>query len=106
MLVLHRPALAVKDKFQRDLDSLLGGRIRAQEDHPITGPLMRVYDPVVRWTLRWKTQVIVGAIRVVALTIPLFCTIGSEFMPTLEAASVLDMPSTMPCISISESQKL
>src|SRR2546430_1882531 len=71
LLVRHRPALAVKDKFQRVLDSLLGGRVRAQEDHPITGPLMRLYDPIVRWTLRWKTQVIVGALLIVALTIPL-----------------------------------
>jgi len=106
LLVRHRPGLAVSGKLRRILDSLLGGRIRAQEDHPITGPLMRVYDPVVRWTLRWKTQVIVGAILVVALTIPLFWRIGSEFMPTLEEGSLLYMPSTMPGISIAESQKL
>jgi len=30
---------------------------------PITGPLMRFYEPIVRWTLRWKWQVIAGRSR-------------------------------------------
>ena len=85
---------------------LLGGRIRSQEQHPITGPLMRVYDPVVRWTLRWKWQVMAGALVVVLLTVPLFWKIGSEFMPSVDEGSLLYMPSTMPGISIAESQTL
>jgi len=86
--------------------SLLAGKIRPEEKHPITGPLMRIYDPVVRWTLRWKTQVIVGALVLVVLTVPLFWVIGSEFMPPLEEGSLLYMPTTMPGISIGESQRL
>jgi Cu(I)/Ag(I) efflux system membrane protein CusA/SilA len=86
--------------------SLLGGKIRPEEKHPITGPLMRIYDPVVRWTLRWKTQVIAGALVLVVLTVPLFWVIGSEFMPPLEESSLLYMPTTMPGISIGESQRL
>jgi copper/silver efflux system protein len=92
--------------WQRFSGWLLGGRIRSQEDHPITGPLMRIYDPVVRWTLRWKWQVIAGAVVLVLLTIPLFWTIGSEFMPSVDEGSLLYMPSTLPGISIGESQKL
>jgi len=86
--------------------SLLGGRIQPEEKHPITGPLMRIYDPVVRWTLRWKAQVIAGALVLVILTIPLFWVLGSEFMPPLEEGSLLYMPTTMPGISIGESQRL
>src|SRR5215831_4818352 len=92
--------------WNRTVGALLGGKIRPEEKHPITGPLMRVYDPVVRWTLRYKTQVIVGAVVLVAVTIPLFWKIGSEFLPPLEEGSLLYMPSTMPGISIAESQKL
>src|SRR5215470_11169447 len=92
--------------WNRTVGALLGGKIRPEEKHPITGPLMRVYDPVVRWTLRWKTQVIVGALVVVLLTMPLFWKIGSEFMPPLEEGSFLYMPTTMPGISIAESQRL
>ena len=86
--------------------SLLGGKIRPEEQHPITGPLMRLYDPIVRWTLRWKTQVIAGALVLVLLTLPLFWVLGSEFMPPLDEGSLLYMPTTMPGISIGESQRL
>jgi Cu(I)/Ag(I) efflux system membrane protein CusA/SilA len=107
LFVRRRSGLEIgKSKLQRFWNALLGGRIRPQEEHPITGPLMRLYDPLVRWTLRWKTQVIAGALLMVGLTVPLFWTLGSEFMPTLEEGSLLYMPSTMPGISIAESQKL
>ena len=92
--------------FQRILDVLLGGRIRREEEHPITGPLSRLYDPVVRWTLRWKGRVIAGALIAVALTVPLFLNLSSEFMPPLDEGSLLYMPTTMPGPSIEESQRL
>jgi Cu(I)/Ag(I) efflux system membrane protein CusA/SilA len=86
--------------------SLFSGKIRAEEDHPITGPLIRLYDPVVRWSLRWKKQVIGGAILLVLLTIPLFWIIGSEFMPQVDEGALLYMPTTMPGISIEQAQQL
>ena len=92
--------------WQRCTGVLLGGKIRPEEKHPITGPLMRIYDPIVRWTLRWKAQVIAGAVALVLLTIPLFWKIGSEFMAPLEEGSLMYMPTTMPGISIAEAQRL
>ena len=92
--------------WQRCTGVLLGGKVRPEEKHPITGPLMRLYDPVVRWTLRWKAQVIAGACALVLLTIPLFWKIGSEFMPPLEEGSLMYMPTTMPGISFAEAQRL
>ena len=107
LLVRNRPILSnAGTRLQRLLDSLLGGKIRSQEDHPITGPLMRIYAPVVRWTLRRKTQVIAAAIALVLLAIPMYWTRGSEFMPQVDEGSLLYMPTTMPGISIAESQKL
>ena len=107
LLVRRRtPADAVPSRWSRFSNWLLSGRIRSQEEHPITGPLMRIYDPVVRWTLRWKWQVIGGALVLVLATIPLFLKIGSEFMPSVDEGSLLYMPTTMPGISIAESQKL
>ncbi|HEX2714536.1 MAG TPA: efflux RND transporter permease subunit, partial [Candidatus Acidoferrales bacterium] len=93
-------------KFRHILDSLLAGRIRSEEEHPITGPLSRLYDPVVRWCLRWKGKVIAGAVIAVALTAPLFWKLSSEFMPPLDEGSLLYMPTTMPGLSIGESQRL
>src|SRR6266481_5882623 len=91
LLLVRRPntfGLSL-NRLQGFFGWLLGGKIRPEEKHPITGPLMRLYDPVVRWTLRWKTQVIAGALVLVLLTIPLFWVIGSEFMPPLEEGSLL-----------------
>jgi Cu(I)/Ag(I) efflux system membrane protein CusA/SilA len=107
LLVRRRNILAASGGWwKRSLNSLLGGRIRSQEDHPITGPLMRWYEPVVRWTLRWKMQVIAGALVLIVLTIPMFWRLGTEFMPTMDEGSILYMPTTMPGISIAESQRL
>ena len=85
---------------------LLGGPLRREEEHLIMGPLMRFYDPVLRWSLRWKRQVIAGAAVLVLLTIPVALGLGSELMPRVEEGSLLYMPSTMPGISIAEAQKL
>jgi len=108
LIMVRRPNTfgLTRNRFQNFFGWLLGGKIRPEEKHPITGPLMRLYDPVVRWTLRWKTQVIAGAVVLVLLTIPLFWVVGSEFMPPLEEGSLLYMPTTMPGISIAEAQRL
>ncbi len=108
LIMVRRPNAfgLAENRAQRFFGWMLGGRIRPEEKHPITGPLMRFYDPVVRWTLRWKTQVIAGAVVLVLLTLPLFWMIGSEFMPPLEEGSLLYMPTTMPGISIAEAQRL
>jgi Cu(I)/Ag(I) efflux system membrane protein CusA/SilA len=85
---------------------LLGGTLRRDDQHPIMGPLMRLYDPILRWTLRRKWLVISGAAAIVLFTIPVALRLGSELMPRVEEGSLLYMPSTMPGISIGESQRL
>jgi Cu(I)/Ag(I) efflux system membrane protein CusA/SilA len=67
---------------------------------------MRLYEPVVRWSLRWKWSVITGALVLVVATVPVFMKLGSEFMPPLDEGALFYMPSTMPGIAISEAQKL
>ena len=87
-------------------NAILVGRIHSEEKHPISRRLIRWYEPVVRWSLRWKWAVIAGAFALVLLTIPVFQKLGSEFMPPLDEGSLLYMPSTMPGISIGEAQRL
>src|SRR5919198_624399 len=86
--------------------SVLVGKIHPEEKHPVSRALMKVYEPVVAWSLRWRWAVIGGALALVAATIPVFQKLGSEFMPPLDEGSLLYMPSTMPGISIAEAQKL
>lgn len=87
-------------------NSLLVGKIRSEEDHAVSHWMMRVYEPVVRWTLRRKALVISGAVALVVIAIPVFLSLGSEFMPPLDEGVILYMPSTMPGISISQAQSL
>ena len=86
--------------------SVLMGKIHPEEKHPVSRTLMRIYTPVVAWSLRWRWAVIGGAVALVLATIPVFQKLGSEFMPPLDEGSLLYMPSTMPGISIAEAQKL
>lgn len=90
----------------RAVNALLVGKIRSEENHPLSRAMMRLYEPVVRWTLRWKWAVIGGAAAMVALAIPIFMHLGSEFMPPLDEGAILYMPSTMPGISIAQAQTL
>jgi Cu(I)/Ag(I) efflux system membrane protein CusA/SilA len=90
----------------RAVNALLIGKVRSEEDHILSRSLMRVYEPVVRWTLRQKWLVIGAAVAIVLFSIPVFLSLGSEFMPPLDEGSILYMPSTMPGISIAQAQTL
>ncbi len=90
----------------RAVNAVLVGKIHSEEHHPISRILMRVYDPICRWSLRWKYWVIAGAIAMVVVTIPIYQQLGSEFMPPLDEGTLLYMPSTLPGIAVAEAQKL
>jgi Cu(I)/Ag(I) efflux system membrane protein CusA/SilA len=92
--------------LSRVANTMLVGRIHSEETHPISRVLMRMYEPVVRWSLRWKWGVIAGALALIVVTVPGFTRLGSEFMPPLDEGALFYMPTTMPGISIAESQRL
>ncbi len=87
-------------------NAVLVGKIRPEEEHPVSRVLVRSYEPVVRWTLRNRAAVIGSAVVLMACTVPVAMRLGSEFMPPLEEGSLLYMPSAMPGISIGEAQRL
>ena len=88
------------------INAVLVGKIHSEEKHPISRVLMRLYEPVVAWTLRWKWFVIAGALAMIAATIPIYQKLGSEFMPPLDEGALLFMPTTLPGISVTEAQRL
>ncbi len=90
----------------RVVNAVLVGKIHSEENHPISRILIRLYDPICRWSIRWKYVVIAGAIAMVAVTVPIYEKLGSEFMPPLDEGTLLYMPSTLPGISVAEAQKL
>lgn len=92
--------------LSRTANRVLVGTIHTEEKHPVSRFLIRLYQPAVEWSLQHKWVVITGALTMIAITIPAFQKLGSEFMPPLDEGALLYMPSTMPGISITEAQKL
>jgi Cu(I)/Ag(I) efflux system membrane protein CusA/SilA len=87
-------------------NSVLVGKIHSEEKHPISRVLMRLYAPVVEWSLRWKWLVLAGAVALVAVTVPVYQGLGSEFMPPLDEGTLLFMPTTLPGISAAQAGRL
>jgi Cu(I)/Ag(I) efflux system membrane protein CusA/SilA len=82
------------------------GRYYAEERHPISKRLFRIYEPVCNFMLRHKALTIGSAIFLVLITIPVYFQLGSEFMPPLDEGTLLYMPTTLPGISVTEAQQL
>ncbi|MBI3449620.1 MAG: efflux RND transporter permease subunit [Acidobacteria bacterium] len=107
MLLTRRDAFRFRPAWLARLATVtLVGKIRQEERHPINRALMGVYEPIVRWTLRWKVAVVGAAIALVVATVPVFFALGSEFMPPLDEGVILYMPSTMPGISVAQAEAL
>ena len=107
LLFTHMKSYAFRPRWLARLASaVLVGTIHDEAAHPISRVLIRLYEPVCAWSLRWKWFVLAGAVAIVALTVPVFGRLGSEFMPPLDEGTLLFMPSTLPGISVTEAQRL
>jgi Cu(I)/Ag(I) efflux system membrane protein CusA/SilA len=82
------------------------GRYYPEEQHPISRILFRLYEPVCSFVLRHKTLTIGGALVLIAVSIPIYFQMGSEFMPPLDEGSILYMPTTLPGLSVTEAQNV
>jgi Cu(I)/Ag(I) efflux system membrane protein CusA/SilA len=78
------------------------GKIRPEQDHPITRRLTQAYAPVVRFAVRRRRAVVLVAALLLLSAIPVFRMLGSEFMPPLREGTILYMPTAPPGISETE----
>lgn len=79
---------------------------RDPEDHFASLFMMKAHRAILRWTLRHRKLTIGILLMAMAVTLPVFLRTGSEFMPPLYEGSILYMPTTLPGISVTETQKL
>jgi Cu(I)/Ag(I) efflux system membrane protein CusA/SilA len=84
---------------------LLRGKIRTEDANPVNRALRRFYRPVVEWIVRKRVAVTAIAALAILGTVPIFMSLGSEFMPPLDEGSLLVMPITFPGISIEEARR-
>jgi len=87
------------------INAIFVGKIHSEENHPISKPMMKIYHPVVEFVLDHKWPTIGCALLVMALSIPVYFKLGSEFMPPLDEGTLLYMPSTLPGISVAEATR-
>jgi Cu(I)/Ag(I) efflux system membrane protein CusA/SilA len=87
------------------VNAIFVGKIHSEQNHPISKPMMKIYHPVVEFVLDHKLLTIGCALLVMALSIPVYFKLGSEFMPPLDEGTLLYMPSTLPGISVAEAMR-
>jgi len=85
---------------------MLKGKMRPEKKHPVSRFFLWLYNPIIRWCLRWKKTTIAIAFVLVAASIPLVMRLGSEFMPPLDEGSLLFMPVTLPDVSNTEIKRI
>ncbi len=81
-------------------------RLRPESENPLSRFLRWIYEPVIRWALRFKKTSIFINFLLIPLSIFLALRIGSEFMPALYEGTIFYMPVTNPGISVTEAGKL
>jgi Cu(I)/Ag(I) efflux system membrane protein CusA/SilA len=60
----------------------------------------------VRFVLRNRAVTLIGALLLMASTVPIFLRLGSEFMPPLYEGTFLYMPITLPGASVQTAQQI
>ena len=79
---------------------LIRGRIPPEEKNPINRLLIWLYRPFARLSLRFRYVMVILAALAVAAIVPIYRSLGSEFMPPLWEETALYMPASLPGASI------
>ena len=107
---------------------LVRGPFHSEDRNWIMRVLLRIYDPVLAWALRWRKTVmlcaglLLASALVLAFGLPrpvrqklealspklgtLAAGMGSEFMPPLNEGSLLFMPVLLPSTSLTEVKRI
>ena len=82
------------------------GKFKDEHSNPVNRILEKVYEPIIRWCMKWRKTTIGINIAALVISIPLIISLGSEFMPPLDEQSILFMPVTLPDISNAEAKRI
>jgi Cu(I)/Ag(I) efflux system membrane protein CusA/SilA len=82
------------------------GKVATEAKNPINRFLVWIYEPVAKLALRFPKIVLLLSVVALALTVPAFLRLGSEFMPPLYEGSMLYMPAGLPGMSINKAEQV
>jgi len=82
------------------------GKVTPEYKNPINRMLVAVYDPVIRWVIRFPKATLVSAAAILVVGLWPITQLGSEFMPPLDEGDLLYMPSSYPGISVGKAREI
>lgn len=82
------------------------GKMRSEEQNPITKFLAKLYHPIVDFVMKKHWLVLGIALVVMIGTYIPYTQLGSEFMPPLYEGDLLYMPTTLPGISVTKAKEI
>ncbi len=85
---------------------LMKGRIRPESENPVSKFFIKIYEPILKFTLKYKVRTLIINGLILVFTIFLTGRIGKEFMPPLDEGSLLFMPVTLPNVNITEAKRI
>ena len=92
--------------LSRIVNGVVVGRYYPEEQHPVSRVLFWLYEGPCRLVLRHPKTTIAIALLLIATTVPVYLSLGHEFMPPLNEGTILYMPTTFPGLSVTEAQRL
>jgi len=84
----------------------LKGKLKQESANPLTRFMERIYTPILKLCLKWRKTTIGINIVALLISIPMFLSLGTEFIPPLDEGSLLFMPVTLPDVSNSEIKRI
>jgi Cu(I)/Ag(I) efflux system membrane protein CusA/SilA len=90
----------------RVMNTVFVGTLHREEDNPVSRFLFKVYRPVVDWVLDHPGTTLGASLLALALALPVYFSLGSEFMPSLDEGDLLYMPTALPGMSVTEATRI
>ena len=85
---------------------LIRGKITPEIKNPVNRLLIWLYQPFVKFVLRFRWLTLITALLVMGATVYPFKNLGKEFMPPLNEGDILFMPTAVPGITVTEAMKV
>jgi Cu(I)/Ag(I) efflux system membrane protein CusA/SilA len=82
------------------------GHIRSEQENPINRGLVAIYQPLLRWVLRFPRRIVFGCVLLAATAWWPLTQLGTEFIPPLDEGDLMYMPTTYPGISVGEAREI
>lgn len=80
----------------------LKGRIKSEDENWLVRTMTEIFRPMLNWLMDRPTLVCWSFACIVGLGYVASTKLGREFMPELNEGSIMDMPTTVPRISITQ----